>query len=369
MSLRRAPSAGAAALLILTAGVAAGAQTTAGASLRSGRHVYEVACAACHGSDGRGAPAVAADYPIRPADLTDCRFGNREPDTDWLAVSHQGGPARGFDRLMPAFEEVLDAGEIQRAITHMRTLCTDAGWPRGELNLPRALVTEKAFPEDEAVVTVVASDGAVTNKFVYERRFGPRNQIEVIAPLAFSTPGSGGNWTGGIGDVAFAFKRALAHSYRHGRILSGALEVVTPTGSTERGIGSGTTVLEPFVAFGQVLPADSFVQVQVGGGFPLSAGHHDEAFWRGTVGTSFTQGRFGRVWSPMIEVLGARELASGMRTHWDVVPQMQITLSTRQHIMFNAGVRVPVNARAGRSTQGMAYLLWDWFDGGFLAGW
>jgi hypothetical protein len=48
---------------------------------------------------------------------------------------------------------------------------------------------------------------------------------------------------------------------------------------------------------------------------------------------------------------------------------MQVTLSTRQHIMANAGVRIPVNQREGRSTQAMVYLLWDWFDGGFLTGW
>ena len=35
---------------------------------------------------------------------------------------------------------------------YIRSLCTDDNWPRGELNLPRALLTEKAYPEDEWVV-------------------------------------------------------------------------------------------------------------------------------------------------------------------------------------------------------------------------
>ena len=253
-------------------------------------------------------------------------------------------------------------------LAYVRGFCASDAWPRGELNLPRALVTTKAFPEDEAVLTVSAARGAVTNTFVYERRFGPRNQVEVIVPLAFSERRPG-DWTGGVGDLAFAFKRAFVHSVRRGSIVSGAIELVTPTGSTERSIGGGATVLEPFVAFGQILPADAFLQAQVGAGVPIGGGHADEAFWRGVVGRSFTRGDFGRTWSPMVEVLGARELAAGQTTHWDVVPQVQVTLSTRQHIMANAGVRIPVNARQGRSITGMVYLLWDWFDGGFLTGW
>jgi hypothetical protein len=81
------------------------------------------------------------------------------------------------------------------------------------------------------------------------------------------------------------------------------------------------------------------------------------------------QGQFGRTWSPMVEVLGARELASGEPVLWDVVPQMQVTLSKRQHIMINVGVRVPVNGRDSRRTQVLTYFLWDWFDGGLFDGW
>jgi hypothetical protein len=54
---------------------------------------------------------------------------------------------------------------------------------------------------------------------------------------------------------------------------------------------------------------------------------------------------------------------------WDVVPQMQVSLSTRQHVLLNGGVRVPVNQREQRGNTLMIYLLWDWFDGGFFSGW
>jgi hypothetical protein len=71
----------------------------------------------------------------------------------------------------------------------------------------------------------------------------------------------------------------------------------------------------------------------------------------------------------MVEVLAARELESGAETAWDLVPQMQVTLSKRQHIMANFGVRFPVTQTGSRTTEVLVYILWDWFDGGFLEGW
>jgi hypothetical protein len=51
------------------------------------------------------------------------------------------------------------------------------------------------------------------------------------------------------------------------------------------------------------------------------------------------------------------------------MPEMQVTLSARQHIMLNFGVRIPVTDASNRNIQFMVYLLWDWFDGGLLEGW
>jgi hypothetical protein len=337
-------------------------------TVRTDREVYESACAACHGSDGGGGPAAEANYPVVPPDFAECSFASREADADWLAVSHGGGPVRGFSRLMPAFGEALSEADLGQALAHIRTFCVDDAWPRGELNLPRALVTGKAYPEDEAVLTTSASDGAVTNTFIYERRFGPRNQLELIVPLAFADRG-GGDWTGGVGDVAIEFKRALSHSLRTGHIFSAGFEYIMPTGSTERGVGGGTTVFEPFVAFGKVLAADAFLQLQAGAEMPFDRDRSDELFWRAAAGRTLTNGMYGRSWTPMIEVLGARDLETGARVHWDLVPQVQVSLNTRQHILLNAGVRVPVNQREGRSTQFLMYLLWDWFDGGLRDGW
>ena len=77
----------------------------------------------------------------------------------------------------------------------------------------------------------------------------------------------------------------------------------------------------------------------------------------------------GRLWSPITELVADRDLETGARTNWDVVPQFQVTLNQRQHLRFAIGARIPATNTGGRSTQVVFYLLWDWFDGGFLDGW
>ena len=71
----------------------------------------------------------------------------------------------------------------------------------------------------------------------------------------------------------------------------------------------------------------------------------------------------------MFEFVGARDLVDKAKTNWDVVPQMQVTISKRQHIRANLGVRIPVNNTLGRPVQLEFYLLWDWFDGRLNEGW
>lgn len=342
--------------------------TAAPPASRTGRDLYEATCASCHGVDGTGGAAVAAGFPLAPPDFTDCNFATREPDTDWLSVVHQGGPARGFDRVMPAFGQALTLAEMRLVLDHVRTFCRVRAWPRGELNLPRAQVTSKAYPEDEAAVRVIASERELVTRLVYARRFGARAQLEVIAPFIYAEQASG-DWAGGIGDLAVSAKRVLGHSLARGAIVSGAIEVVMPTGRTDRGFGAGTTVFEPYLAYGQILPARAFLQLQIGGGVPYDRDVPDEVFARGVLGWRLTPHRFGRLWSPMVEVVSTREVVDGAPTHVDIVPELQVTLSARQHVVANVGVRIPITEREGRDTQVLAYVIWDWFDGGFLEGW
>jgi hypothetical protein len=333
---------------------------------------YNETCAACHGNDGAGKDATALGFDVPTPDFTDCSFASREPDADWVTVAHEGGPARGFSRHMPAFGGALGEDDLYKILGHVRTFCAEPAWPRGELNLPRALHTEKAYPEDEAVMTLGfgRSPSSVSSEFVYEKRFGARNQIEFKLPFAAASTGEG-QWLGGAGDLTFGFKRAFAHSLERGFIAAAAAEIILPTGDESAGLSSGTPVFESFFSYGQILPRDSFLQFQGGVELPFDTDRAGrEGFWRIAAGRTWTeQGPFGRAWSPMVEVLAARDLERGAVTHWDLVPQVQITLNTRQHIMLNAGWRFPLNDRAGRSSRFLVYVLWDWFDGGLFDGW
>jgi hypothetical protein len=254
------------------------------------------------------------------------------------------------------------------AISHIRGFCKDDRWPRGELNLPLALVTGKAFPEDEAVVRVTSQSGSLTTKVVYERRFGPLNQWEVAVPFS-SLDTAGVDRTTGVGDIALGYKRVLTHSLSRGNIASVSAEVKVPTGSESRGLGGGVTVFEPFVTFAQLLPANGFIQAQAGLGIPFSSDHDPESFWRVAVGRTFEQGKFGRMWSPMLEVLAARPIAHGAVIDWDLLPGVQLTLNARQHVRLGAGVRFPVTDSDQRKKSVLFYLLWDWYEGGFFQGW
>lgn len=333
------------------------------ATAQSGQALYTSACATCHGPDGRGSPRATVAFEDQLPDFTDCGFATREPDADWLAVVHDGGPARAFGRMMPAFRGALTVEQMQLILGHVRTLCDDSAWPRGELNFPRPLVTEKAYPEDEAVVSTAfdtSGESPASYRFVYERRLGARNQIEAIVPFT----------SDGIGDIALGAKRALFHSLDRGAIFSLAGEVVLPTGDESAGLSKSTVLFEPFVSFGQALPRDSFLQAQAGAELPADGDKATpEAFWRLVFGKSFSQHGWGRTWSPMVELLAARELESGATSLWDIAPQVQITLSTRQHIIVSGGVRMPLNRRDERHTQVLFYALWDWFDGPLNGGW
>lgn len=337
-----------------------------------GAELFRVACSTCHGLDGRGNPRSHVGFDVPLPDFTDCAFATPEVDQDWAAIVRGGGPARAFDRHMPAFGDALSDDDIQAALDHIRTFCQDASWPRGELNLPRPLVTEKAFPENEAVVTVAGSKAggaAVESTFVYEHRLGARTQYEIAVPVAVRDTGAGG-WTRGLGDSSVAVKHVLYSSLARGSIVSVGGEVGLPTGKESQGLGSGVTVFEPFVSVGKMVGAAGFFHVHAGAELPADTAKADrEAFVRVAGGTTFSQGTYGRTWTPMLEVLSARELASGEPVLWDLVPQVQVSLSRRQHVLLDVGVRLPVNERDTRGKAFMTYLLWDWFDGGLFSGW
>jgi mono/diheme cytochrome c family protein len=339
-----------------------------------GRSIFMANCATCHGLDGRGSRTKAeVGFDLPMPNFTDCVFATREADADWSSIIHQGGPARAFPRVMPAFGSALSDDEIDAVIGYLRTLCTDKRWVRGEFNFPLGLFTEKAFPEDELVWrSAIATEGAtaIDSEFVYEKRFGPTGQLEVTLPYSYLNAGPGLGKRFGVGDIGLAWKQNLYFNVEQGTIFSVLGEWVLPTGNARLGLGSGSMAFETHALFAQTLPSDFVFQGQVFGGFPTRHGFANEIGWNLNIGRTFAEdGGFGRAWTPMLEVLGAHEFAAGNKVDWDLVPQMQVSLSRRQHVLFNAGVRIPVNDTASRSPQFVFYFIWDWYDAGLFQGW
>lgn len=339
-----------------------------------GKKLYREACASCHSDNGQGAPQSIAGFqqPRTFPDFTRCDQTTAEVDAAYKAVIHNGGPNRGFSQIMPAFGQALSSNDIDDLVAYLRTFCKGKHWPRGELNLPRALVTEKAYPEDEVVLsTSVNANGAPgnTTHIIHEQRFGEKNQIEVDVPLEFQNQNY--VWYGGVGDTTLAVKRVMYSNLDSGSILSFQGGFLLPVGNHVHGIGTGTGTFETFAAFDQLFRTDTFIQTQFGADLPFKTSLAPQSlFFYSAIGQSLAVSHgLGRLWTPMFEFLATRDLITGAKTDWDVLPEMQVTISRRQHIRADLGLQIPATNTAGRQKQVVFYILWDWQDGRLDEGW
>jgi Cytochrome C oxidase, cbb3-type, subunit III len=345
----------------------------------TGADIYRLACSTCHALDGTGSPQELVGFPMplpdghTLPDFSDCASNTAEPFRAWNSIVHGGGPQRGMDRHMPEWQDALTDAQIELVVKHLWTLCTDPKWPRGDLNFPRPQVTEKAFPENEWVWSgAFQFQGAkeATNDFIYEHRIKQRAGYELVVPLGFQQPAPGGAWNRGLGDVEFAVRNVFAANLAHKFIFSAGGAVTMPTGKEEVGLGEGVTVWEPFAMFGKGLGKNGFVQAQ--GGYMASSNRatvENSTYLRQAWGYTLAQQHgIGRTWTPMTEIIWSKEDHGGANVV-DIIPQMQVSLSKMQHILFNVGASVPVTARDGRHPQLLTYVVWDWFEGGLFQFW
>ena len=181
-----------------------------------------------------------------------------------------------------------------------------------------------------------------TNEVLYERRFGARNQFEVAVPLAMQAS-EGGQWFRGLGDVAVAVKRVLFHSLHTGTILSAGGEVVLPTGKENGGPWRRRHEVRA-VPLGRAGAARQRVRAGAGRRRDSAAPRARRTKCSGAA----SSGRRSRRASSA--AAGRRcsscrrpRAGAGQPVEWDVLPQMQVSLSKRQHILVAAacGFRSP----------------------------
>ena len=300
-----------------------------------------------------------------------------------LQLRHAGAAGRLVRRRHEAGRSARSTGACRRSATRSRATRSSASSTHPRRSATTRVAARRAQPAARALHREGVSrkrsgaddrrshagTGAVEQRVRLRARFGARSQFEIAVPFDVqqtATRRAGARPRRRRGRVQA--RRSTTASTRHASSAPAAKSCCRPA---RRSAGSATASRSSSRSslFGQILPRDSFLQAQAGVEAPVDRerGEQRSVLAHGARATRFAQDRgFGRAWSPMVELL-RRASSSGEPLEWDVVPQLQVTLSTRQHILVSGGVRIPLNERGRRgSPQVLTYLLWDWFDGGFF---
>ncbi len=105
-------------LLTLTVTLALGAGLSAHRlqAPATGRQIYQLRCAMCHGAGGRGDGAAGASMNPRPTNLTTRDQRTALSDSAVAAVIMSGR------RTMPAFGRLLTKPQVDSLVAYLRTL-------------------------------------------------------------------------------------------------------------------------------------------------------------------------------------------------------------------------------------------------------
>jgi len=335
------------------------------ASVRAatGPEIYAEACATCHGVDGRGAPAgTRIEVPL--PDFTDCNVSTAEATGNWAKLVRRGGPALGMSSQMPAFGDALSDDELAAVLAYLRAFCRDPRFPDGDLNYRRPVFVEKAFPEDEFVVTgsheVARRERVEESEVAIEKRIGPRGQLEVALPAGATVPDEGRN-AGGVGDLAVSYRHVLLAAPGWRTIVSGGAELVLPTGNFHHGIGSGTTTVAPQLLSGHAL-GPIVAQVQLRAELPADPDRADrQMVYR--LALQYPLGPSKRALVPALELEQTQAIASDVHAATLLGPTLYLPLSRRGHTALGIGAQLPVAGTRPFDWRLGAFFLWEYRDG------
>jgi hypothetical protein len=315
-------------------------------------------CARCHGRDGTG-NVPQPTVKVVPMNFTECEIASAEPDADWMAAIRYGGPAVGLSSQMPAFGDVIDENKIAGLVAHLRKFCAEPNWPSGNLNLPRPIFTEKAFPENEIVLLPVFAHREdrpyeAQLRTIFERRVGRRGQVELVLPVESVYESDRQK---GFGDIELGVKYAL-NPKASKALVSAGFDFVFPTGTEARNAGGFEPLFEPYVAFATML-GESYLQAQLKYEFPLPDSWRERELLYSVYLGRDTSG-FPNTWTPGIEF-------TAENTEFALTPQIRKGLTKTGALAASFGVRLPLNDRFDQGIRYVGYLLWEYREPVFAA--
>ncbi|MBL1142621.1 MAG: cytochrome c [Proteobacteria bacterium] len=341
----------------------------------SAKEIYQNNCAACHGSIGKPDPdnPMFNELGLLPANFTDPLFSSREPSKDWFLVVKEGGAAKGFSKIMPAFKEILSDLQIKKVISYIKTLAGDHGYPSGDMNFVLPIRTKKAFPEDEVVWKLRFQDNInnknrnqVRNVLEIEKRIFKNTQLSL--ELSHSIDDGIDNGHGNFDQIEPGIKQVIYENVSQQFIASvGTLLAI----KTEERAASDEVI--PYIAVAKRLTKTLTMQGTARSTLPL------DKFSEGNVELSsvvhWSPSLWPRSFKPGLELVASFPIDRGAGSsrksfaQLSLIPQTQIGLNKRGHIMLNLGAEIPLNDTERYDYRGYAYLIWDFADGGLFDGW
>ncbi|MGI9237347.1 MAG: c-type cytochrome [Woeseiaceae bacterium] len=328
-------------------------------TIGDGSQIYATNCAVCHGQTG----APDADSPVveglgvMPADFSDPLFNSREPASDWEMVIKHGGHALGLAEQMPAQGTALGDAEISAVTAYLKGMVDTREYPPGEMNLMLPTRVKKAFPEDEVVYkgrfTNQDGEDHYKNVVEFEKRVGKRGQA--IVELVHESQGSASE----LSEAEIGYKHVLSSSKRH--ILSGAAVYAIPVEA------SGDGELQTYLAYGTEVSPAWTLQSSLRLKFPAEKASNGEVELAGIV--HYVHSPWPRRVFPALELTATQPFKSrNGDLEWTALPQVRIGLTRGGHVALNVGVELPLSDQTWDNRLYLT-LLWDFADGGFLAGW
>jgi mono/diheme cytochrome c family protein len=109
-------------LLVLMAAVPSPSDAAGKGDPKAGKAKYDLLCASCHGTTGKGDGPAAASLNPKPRSLADANYMKSLTDDHLFKAIKDGGAAVGKSPLMPPWGGQLKDPEIWDVVAYIREL-------------------------------------------------------------------------------------------------------------------------------------------------------------------------------------------------------------------------------------------------------